>query len=268
MRKKIEETIKYIRVKGANLIEIMLQNYNMIFYGCLFWNLSVICVILYKEMYLISFIFSLSILVVLNLNKLIRVGNLNLYGDAHKKILFINIFLLILNIINIFFNIFRYIFYDILKIIRQFTRTFLLNYFKIEIPSELDFYFDNLVAYISWDVVYTTIVIMWWLYIEYMIYIVFDWSKEDILLKDDELNKKLFWYFRNNFLLNLSRFCSITWRLLFSIPLIDNYFHIISNKNLLMFFLLFFIFCVIVSMVFWFQYNFMWYWYIYRRNEK
>jgi len=36
MRKKIEETIKYIRVKGANLIEIMLQNYNMIFYGCLF----------------------------------------------------------------------------------------------------------------------------------------------------------------------------------------------------------------------------------------
>jgi len=101
MNKKIQEFMNYVRRKGANLLEIILQNYNLIFYSCLYFNLIIICIILVKEIYLVSFIFSLSMLIVLILNKLISVGEIKRYGDVHKKILFMNIILLILNIINI-----------------------------------------------------------------------------------------------------------------------------------------------------------------------
>lgn len=48
----------------------------------------------------------------------IEFGKINVYGDAHKKIIFLNLILLIMNIINIFFNVFRYIFNGIISWIR------------------------------------------------------------------------------------------------------------------------------------------------------
>jgi hypothetical protein len=87
------------------------------------------------------------------MNKMIEAGKINLYGDTHKKILYLNLVLLMLNIINIFFNVFRYIFYDIIKIIREYARNLLLNYFNYKIDTKIDFYIDNILAYVSFDVV-------------------------------------------------------------------------------------------------------------------
>jgi len=249
------------------LVKILLANYNLIFYGCVFWNLSVILILLIRGMYLISFIFSLSMLIVLILNKLISVGNLNIYAHVHRRILFINIILLIFNFINIFFNMFRYLCYDIIKIIREFIRMILLNYFGFEIPVKIDFYLDNIIAYVSLDAVYSTIFGMIMLIFEYLICTKIDWRREEIILTNVKLRQDLFWCFKNDYFLNLSRFCSIYWRLFISVILYDYYFHI-NNRKLLLFFVILYLVSVIGAIIFWIQYTIMWYWFLYRKNEE
>jgi hypothetical protein len=112
-----------------------------------------VSIIFYKELYIIGLIFSFTLIIILKTENLIKIGEINLYDKANKKILFLNLILLIMNIINLWLNVFRYIFYDIIKVIREFTRNIFLNYFQIEISNKMDFYIDNIVAYISFDVV-------------------------------------------------------------------------------------------------------------------
>jgi uncharacterized membrane protein len=153
MKKKIEEFINFLRLKGANILELLNQNYFFFFYSSLIINLILVSIIFYKELYIIGLIFSFTLIIILKTENLIKIGEINLYDKANKKILFLNLILLIMNIINLWLNVFRYIFYDIIKVIREFTRNIFLNYFQIEISNKMDFYIDNIVAYISFDVV-------------------------------------------------------------------------------------------------------------------
>jgi uncharacterized membrane protein len=153
MKKKLQEFINFLRLKGANILELLNQNYFFFFYSSLIINLILVSIIFYKELYIIGLIFSFTLIIILKTENLIKMGEINLYDKANKKILFLNLILLIINIVNLWLNVFRYIFYDVIKVIREFARNILFNYFQIEISNKMDFYIDNIVAYISFDVV-------------------------------------------------------------------------------------------------------------------
>jgi hypothetical protein len=65
----------------------------------------------------------------------------------------------------------------------------------------MDFYIDNIVAYISFDVVWISFTTL--LLIYYLLYLnkYFDWKREDILYYNDQLKAKLFWTHRNKLFL-------------------------------------------------------------------
>lgn len=196
-------------MRGKSLLEIVNQKFYLIFYGCIFWNLLVILILFWKEWFLISFVFCLMLILTLNINKLIEFGKINIYGDAHKKIIFLNLILLIMNIINIFFNVFRYIFNDIISWIRTYIRDFLLIYFKIEIPVKIDFYFENIVAYISFSNIWAIVSLMIFLIILYLKNLYFLISREQILFKNEQLRMKLFWTYRTQLLYDIYFFVKI-----------------------------------------------------------
>jgi hypothetical protein len=72
-----------------------------------------------------------------------------------------------------------------------------LNYFNYKIDTKIDFYIDNILAYVSFDVVWVTIVLTFYLFISYIGVKYFDWEREEILIKNDELKANLFWTHRS-----------------------------------------------------------------------
>jgi hypothetical protein len=145
-----------------------------------------------------------------------------------------------------------------------------LNYFQIEISNKMDFYIDNIVAYISFDVVWISFTTL--LLIYYLLYFnkYFDWNREYLLLKHDNLREKLFWTHKTQFLCNLFLITSCYWRLYFSVSVIlkiifkiiipiDGYYSILFW---------FFVICILIDLIFWIQFNFAYYKFHWRKNKE
>lgn len=213
MKDKLEKLLNYIVKKGANILEILNQYYFIVLYSILLINIFFISILFYYKIYIIATLITLTLIIILKIERLVKVGEINLYDKMNKKILIFNIILLMLNIINIFFNVFRYIFYDVIKVIREFIRNILLDYFEIKINSKIDFYIDNVIAYISWDVVWASIGCFLTIYIYTLNEYFFDWKKNEMLFKDKKLAEKLFWAHSTQLHCDVYMFCWCYWRL-------------------------------------------------------
>lgn len=102
MKKKINEFIDYVILRGKDLLELVNQYFFLIVYICLFFNFIVISIIFLKKILYIFFYFMLTLMIILQLENLINKKIILIYNTAFKKLLFLNLILLLLNILNIF----------------------------------------------------------------------------------------------------------------------------------------------------------------------
>lgn len=240
-----------------------------IFYICLFLNLLIIIFYLFEnKCLLLNFVFFFVLIIIWQLEKLIKVIENNLYDAINRKILILSIFLLIMNLINLVFNILRYLFYDFIKIIREYFRNVLIEYFGIILDNRLDFYIDNIIAYISWDVVWISMGFLWTIYFLSYYYSLFDWKKNELLFYDEELQSQLFWTHRTQLLCDIYCFCFCYWRFCVGCGML---YQVFFHKHLPSFFLIdFFVIlgflCACICVIYTIQFNVAYYNYILKRK--
>lgn len=246
--------------------QTLILKFSSKFYLYVIFMLNILMVfnVLYNGFIFISLLFFFCLIIILQLNNLFKISSLNIYELKHKKFIFLNLFLFILNFINNIFNFLRYIFYDVVKYVREYFRNFFFNYFNLTFVDKLDFYLDNIVAVISWDVVWVTLCLIIYIYVDYIYLYFFDWSKENILVTDLSLQKKLFWCFRNDFLRYLSIFFSIYIRFFIFVAIFSKIF----NEVFLFFLVFIFFISFFGSIVFWLQFTIQWYRYLLKNEKK